>query len=231
MGFFTNTIQAFNHGGFVMWVIFAGQMVSIAIIIERVYALYIKRTLNNRQLAKGLEEDIKKGQLEQVMKKSQVLAMEGSALGKTVLAGTQAAYRHGGNDEIQSKMDEVLLSEGTILEKRTGFLAAIGNIGTLAGLLGTIIGLIDSFAAVANANPIEKATLLSNGISMAMHATAYGLIMAIPALVMFAVLQNRANALADDLNQTALMVCNWLSFNYEPVKEKSTRRAGSTLNN
>lgn len=230
MGFFTNTIQAFNHGGFVMWVIFAGQLVSIAIIIERVYALYMARTMNNRQLAKSFEEDIKKGQLEQVIKKSQALASEGNALGKTILAGTQAAYRHGGNEEIQSKMDEVLLSEASILEKRTGFLAAIGNIGTLAGLLGTIIGLINSFEAVANSNPLEKATLLSNGISMAMHATAYGLIMAIPALVMFAVLQNRANALADDLNQTALMVCNWLSYNYEPVKEKP-RRVNSTLNN
>lgn len=231
MGFFTNTIQAFNHGGFVMWVIFAGQIISIAIIVERVYALYMSRALDSRKIAKGFEQDIKKGQLEEVIKRTQALADEGSALGKTILAGTQAAYRHGGNEEIQSKMDEVLLSEATILEKRTGFLAAIGNIGTLAGLLGTIIGLINSFEAVANSNPIEKATLLSNGISMAMHATAYGLIMAIPALVMFAVLQNRANALADDLNQTALMVCNWLSYSYEPIKQKPRSIAGNNLNN
>ena len=230
MGFFTNMVQAFNHGGFVMWVIFTGQMISIAIIIERVYALYIQRALNNRDTAKSLEEEIKRGQLEGVITKTQLLSKSGSAIGKTILAGTQAARNHGGHEEIQSKMDEVLLAEGTVLEKRTGFLAAIGNIGTLAGLLGTIIGLIDSFQAVANSNPVEKAALLSNGISMAMHATAYGLIMAIPALVMFAVLQNRANALADDLNQSALMVCNWLSYNYEPLKEKTTRRA-SNLNN
>ena len=69
--------------------------------------------------------------------------------------------------------------------------------------------------------------LFRSGISMAMHATAYGLIMAIPALVMFAVLQNRANALADDLNQSSLMVYNWLSFNYEPMKEKVTRRVSN----
>ena len=227
MGFFTNMIEAFNHGGFVMWIIFAGQVVSIAIIIERVNVLYFRRTLNNRNLAKSLEDDIKKGQLEQVMKKTEAMTGTANALGKTILAGTQAAYHRGGNEEIQSKMDEVLLSEMTILEKRTGFLAAIGNIGTLAGLLGTIIGLIDSFQAVANGNPVEKAALLSQGISMAMHATAYGLIMAIPALVMFAVLQNRANALADDLNQSSLMVYNWLSFNYEPMKEKVTRRVNN----
>ncbi len=226
MGFFTNMVAAFDHGGFVMWIIFAGQMISIAIMAERAYALYMVRTLDNRQMVKTLEEDIKKGRLDAVITKTQLLAGSGSAIGKAVLAGTQAARSSGGNEEIQSKMDEVLLGEGSVLEKRIGFLAAIGNIGTLAGLLGTIIGLIDSFSAVANANPVEKAALLSNGISMAMYATAYGLLMAIPALVGYAVLQNRANAIADDLNQSALMACNWLSYNYEPVKEKPTRRAG-----
>ncbi|MES3037581.1 MAG: MotA/TolQ/ExbB proton channel family protein [Bdellovibrionota bacterium] len=225
MELFTNVTQAFNHGGGVMWVIFAGQIVSIAIIAERVYALYIVRALNNRATAKAFEDDIKKGRLDQVLTKAQMLSLNGSALGKTIQAGAQAAYHRGGSEEIQSKMDEVLLSEGSALEKRTGFLAAIGNIGTLAGLLGTIIGLIDSFQAVASSNPVEKATMLSNGISMAMHATAYGLIMAIPALVMFAVLQNRANALSDDLNQTSLMVYNWLTFSYEPMKDKLSRQA------
>ncbi len=224
MEFFSKTIQAFNHGGFVMWVIFAGQVISIAIMLERASALYMKRSMNNRELAKSFEDDIKKGKLESVMARAQTLASTGSALGKTILAGTQAAYHFGGKEEIQSKMDEVLLSESSVLEKRTGFLAAIGNIGTLAGLLGTIIGLINSFEAVANSNPVEKANLLSQGISMAMHATAYGLIMAIPALVMFAVFQNRANALAEDLNQTSLMVYNWLSYSYEPAKEKRPTR-------
>ena len=120
-------------------------------------------------------------------------------------------------------MDEILLSENAKLEKRTGFLATIGNVGTLIGILGTITGLIDSFASVSNANPVEKAALLSKGISMAMHATAYGLIMAIPALVMYAVLMNRANTLAEDMNQGALMVFNWLSFNYESVPQRKTK--------
>jgi biopolymer transport protein ExbB/TolQ len=222
MSIITNLVQAFNHGGFVMWVIFAGQIVSIAIIIERVFALYLSRAINNRQIAKDFEDDIKKGKLDKVMARAQSLSQKGSAIGKTILAGTQAAFHRGGKEEIQSKMDEVLLSESTALEKRTGFLAAIGNIGTLAGLLGTIIGLIDSFQAVANSNPVEKATLLSQGISMAMHATAYGLIMAIPALVMFAVLQNRANSLAEDLNQTALMVYNWLNYSYESINKKNS---------
>src|SRR5690606_4543958 len=157
MGFFTNIANSFGHGGFVMWIIFAGQIISIAIILERMLALYVVRSLNSRKIAKEFEEDIKKGRLDVAIVKAQSLASRGNALGKAILAGTQAAYHRGGREEIQSKMDEVLLSESSILEKRTGFLAAIGNIATLAGLLGTIIGLIASFEAVANSNPIEKA--------------------------------------------------------------------------
>lgn len=221
MAFISNIIGAFGHGGLVMWIIFAGQIFSVAIIIERAYALFVARSLNSKRIAKEFEEDIKKGQLDRVISKAQSLSSTNSALGKAILAGAQAAQHNGGKEEIQSKMDEVLLSEATVIEKRTGFLASIGNIATLAGLLGTIIGLIDSFAAVANSNPMEKAALLSQGISMAMYATAYGLIIAIPALVSFAVLQNRANSLSEDLNQTALTVYNWLTYSYEPTTKKS----------
>jgi biopolymer transport protein ExbB/TolQ len=203
-----------------MWIIFFGQIASIAIIIERFYALYLNIAINSNKIDKRFEEDIKKGRIETVLNKSKDLGRN-NALGRVIEAGAQAALDMGGKDEIQSRMDEVLLSENAILEKRTGFLAAIGNVGTLAGLLGTILGLIESFQAVAHSNPLEKATLLSQGISMAMHATAYGLIMAIPALVMYAVYQNRANSLAEDMNQSALMVFNWLSYNYEPVTKKN----------
>jgi len=120
-------------------------------------------------------------------------------------------------------MDEILIEENIRLEKRTGFLAMIGNVGTLLGLLGTVVGMIGSFSSISTVNPVEKANLLSAGISTAMHATAYGLIMAIPALVMFSVLQNRATSLAEDLNQAALMVFNWLSFNYEAIPHRKTR--------
>jgi len=222
MGIMATISETFAHGGLVMWVIFFGQIASIAIIIERAFALYLNRRPNHKKLAKLFEEDIKKGRIETALKKAQELG-KSNALGRVIEAGAQAALDMGGKDEIQSKMDEVLLSENAILEKRTGFLAALGNIGTLAGLLGTVIGMIESFQAVSHANPLEKATLLSQGISMAMHATAYGLIMAIPALVMYAVYTNRANVLAEDINQSSLMVFNWLSFNYEPVNKKIAR--------
>ena len=99
----------------------------------------------------------------------------------------------------------------------------IANVATLAGLLGTITGMIKSFAAVSSANPMEKATLLSSGISEAMNTTAFGLIVAIPTLLIYAVLTNRSQRLAEDLNQAALKAYNWLSYSFNPLETKAAR--------
>ncbi|MCB0365760.1 MAG: MotA/TolQ/ExbB proton channel family protein [Bdellovibrionaceae bacterium] len=194
--------------------------------IERVFQLYVIRSLGQGRLVKQFEMDIKKGDLERVMVKAKSLSLR-NPVGSVIQAGAQAALDMGGREEIQSRMDEVLLAENSRMEKRTGLLAMLGNAGTLLGLLGTIVGLIQSFSSVANVNPVEKATLLTQGIALAMNTTAYGLIMAIPALIAFGVLQNRANQLSDDLNQGALRAFNWLSFSYESVP-KRTRRMKTT---
>lgn len=220
MDLLTKISLAFEHGGFWMWPILAIQLVSVAIIIERTMALYSKRKLNQTAFAESFEDNIRKGEIDAVISKAQK-ASATHAIAKATLAGAKAAKFFGGKEEIQGKMDEVLLHENSLLDRRVGFLSMLGNVATLTGLLGTITGMIKSFAAVAYANPAEKAALLAQGISEAMNATAYGLIAAIPALVAFAILQNRSNQLAEDLNGSALKVFNWLSYAYEPIGFKT----------
>ena len=222
MEFFTELKTAFGHGGIFMWPILAIQFVSIAIIIERTYALFSRRKPNQIAFVAGLEDYVRRGEVDAVIGKSQA-AQAGNPVARAVIAGAQAAKNFGGKDEIQGKMDEVLLEENGHLERRIGFLSMLGNVATLTGLLGTITGMIKSFAAVSYANPSEKAALLAAGISEAMNATAYGLIAAIPALVAFAILQNRANILAEDLNQGALKAFNWLSFAFDPVSLRAQK--------
>lgn len=212
----TKIAQAFEHGGFWMWPILLIQVVSIAIIIERAYALFYRRKLDQTSFAMGFEESIRRGEMDNVISKAQA-HVSANPVARAIAAGALAARNFGGKEEIQGKMDEVLLEENAHLDHRTAFLQMLGNVATLTGLLGTITGMIKSFAAVAFANPAEKASLLSAGISEAMNATAYGLIAAIPALVAYAILQNRANRLAEDLNQGGLKVYNWLSYAYEPM--------------
>ena len=99
------------------------------------------------------------------------------------------------------------------LEKRTPYVALASNIATLLGLLGTIMGLIEAFTAVANANPAEKADLLSASISVAMNTTAFGLIVAIPLLVTNTVLMAKTSEIIDSLEMASVKALNVISSN------------------
>lgn len=223
MEFLLSLGRAFTSSdAFWMWAILAAQIVSVAIIAERSIALFVNRKVNQKDLSKTIAEDIKSGNLDKALRRSLQMGMK-EPLGVVASAGIQAAIDMGGKEEIQLKMDEILLEENTRVEKRIGFLAMFANVATLVGLLGTITGLIHSFAGIANANPVEKAAILSNGISLAMNTTAYGLIVAVPALIMYAVLQNRASRLNEDLNKAALNLFIQLGFHYAPVSDKKER--------
>ena len=105
-------------------------------------------------------------------------------------------------------MEESLMEVLPRLEKRTHYLATLANIATLLGLLGTIIGLIRAFTAVANANPADKADMLSASISIAMNTTAFGLMVAIPLLLIHALLQTKTNQIVDSLEMASVKFLN-----------------------
>jgi biopolymer transport protein ExbB/TolQ len=97
------------------------------------------------------------------------------------------------------------------LEKRTHYLATFANIATLLGLLGTIMGLIEAFSAVAGAGPAEKANLLSASISVAMNTTAFGLMVAIPLLLAHAFMQTKTGRVVDSLEMATVKLANLMS--------------------
>lgn len=212
----TDIILDFQKGGIWMWAILFFQIFSLAIIAERIWFLFVKRKLGYKNYAENFAEDIRRGNVQAVVDRSQK-DWDTTPMSRAIHAGAEVALNYGGSEEMQGRMDENLLVEASQLEKRTHFLVMLGNVGTLTGLLGTIVGMIKAFSAVTYANPSEKATLLSSGISEAMNTTAYGLIMAIPALFMYAVLHNRANELQEDQAQGALRIFNLLSYKYQPV--------------
>jgi biopolymer transport protein ExbB/TolQ len=218
----TYIYTAFSRGEIWMYAILFFQILSLAIIAERVYFLYFRRAGGQRKISQVFETDIKTGNLESALKRAESIGTS-EPIGTVVAAGIQAALHMGGREEIQAKMEELVAVETEKLDQRTGFLAMLGNVGTLLGLLGTVIGMIKAFSSIASVNPAEKSALLTEGVALAMNTTAYGLIMAIPALVMFAVLNNRSQKLQEDLNQGATKVYNWLSFNFEPVQKTKKR--------
>ena len=131
-----------------------------------------------------------------------------TAISRIVLAAVETLQVSPRRDDIQSAMQEGILETVPRLSKRTNYLAILANISTLLGLLGTIIGLIAAFTAVAHAEPAEKATLLSESISVAMNTTAFGLIAAIPLLLVHTLLQNKTVEIVDSIEMAGVKFLN-----------------------
>jgi biopolymer transport protein ExbB len=121
----------------------------------------------------------------------------------------QGAVRR--REDIEIAMEESMMEIVPRLEKRTQYVALASSIATLLGLLDTIMGLIQAFTAVANANPAEKADLLSASISVAMNTTAFGLMVAIPLLITHALLTSKTGDIVDSLEMATVKALNVFS--------------------
>ncbi len=202
----------FDEGGAFMYPIALLGLVVIAIAIERTYFLFFK-TASKRDLFLARMRSLI---LERnVGKAVQFANQEDSPLARIVKAGLVKVNRS--DDHVQAAMDEAALEEIPLIERRTGFLPMLSNVATLMGLLGTIAGLIQSFAAVSDADAATKATLLSKGISEAMNCTAFGLVVAIPALLFYAMLQSRTQKVIDDINAAAVSILNLVVLNRDKL--------------
>lgn len=209
---FETIAEIFDEGGAFMYPIAIIGLVVIALVIERTYFLFFK-TASKRDLFLARMRSLI---LERNVNKAVHYAnQEDSPLGRIVKAGLVKVNRS--DDHVQAAMDEAALEEIPEIERRTGFLPMLSNVATLMGLLGTIAGLIQSFAAVSDADAATKATLLSKGISEAMNCTAFGLVVAIPALGFYALLQSRTQKVIDDVNAAAVSILNLVVLNREKL--------------
>jgi biopolymer transport protein ExbB len=180
----TTMVKFFQEGGFFMWPIALVFALGLAIAIER-YIYITRHTMLNRSLWNDLVPHLKSGNFKQAVQLTQASP---SFIGSILNYGLARISTSRNRDDIEKAMDESLMEVVPKLERRTHYLSSFANVATLLGLLGTIIGLIQAFQAVAAANPAEKAQLLSESISVAMNTTAFGLIVAIPLLLVHSVL-------------------------------------------
>jgi len=207
MDFFNNVIRFFQDGGSFMLPIAIVLVIGIAIAIERwIYLTFATQT--NRRAFNQILPLLKKKDYSAIVKMGQ---SNGAPVSRMVAAGVIRMSESPRRDDIELAMEEGVLEAMPRLEKRTGYLATLANIATLLGLLGTIIGLIAAFTAVANADPTEKASLLSSSISVAMNTTAFGLISAIPLLLAHALLQTKTTEIIDSLEMAGVKCLNVLA--------------------
>ena len=205
MEFLTTMIRFFQNGGPFMVPIALVLALGLAIAIER-YLFLARAERANRRDFNALMPLLTQGRFIELIKRTEVPKSAVCHLFKEGLARMQSTRRR---QDVEYAMEEGLLEALPAIEKRTPYLATFANIATLLGLLGTIIGLIAAFTAVANADPAEKATLLSQSISIAMNTTAFGLIVAIPLLLVHSHLQGKTKAIIESLDIAMVKFLNF----------------------
>ena len=207
MDFIYGIVSFFVTGGPFMYPILLVFAVGAAIAVERYVTLTLVRSRNQSAWSKVLPA-LSEGDFDSAR---EIVAEDEATISQLLSMGLarQGAVRR--REDIEIAMEESMMEIIPQLEKRTPYVALASSIATLLGLLGTIMGLISAFTAVANANPAEKADLLSASISVAMNTTAFGLMVAIPLLVTNSVLTAKTGEIVDSLEMASVKALNVIS--------------------
>jgi biopolymer transport protein ExbB len=200
-------VRFFQNGGPFMYPIATVLVIGLAIALERWLVLTSARFSNRRAFDSAMLL-LKKKDFSSVISAGSKSSVP---MSRIVAAGIARFTSNRRRDDIESAMEEGVMEALPRLEKRTPYLATLANVATLLGLLGTIVGLIAAFTAVAGAEPAEKASMLSSSISVAMNTTAFGLISAIPLLLLHAVLQTKTTEIVDSFEMASVKVLNSLT--------------------
>ena len=207
--------KAFCQGGANMWVIAFVGLCVVFLIVNRMVALQ-RLTVDKSSVTENLFTMILRGDIRQAIA---FCDSRPTPLTNTLKCGLVQVMNRRPDEEIQVAMDASVLRETPVLEGWVSFLAVFGNVGVLIGLMGTILGLITSFGGVAEADAATKAARLSMGISEALNNTAFGLLVAIIAVVAYGFLQIRISRAIVDMQESSMSLLNLVVANREKIKD------------
>jgi biopolymer transport protein ExbB len=204
MNTFSTAVKFFQDCGLFIYPSILIMALGLAIAIERF--MFLSRTRSdNVKVWVEVKPLLDGGKLKEVQG---LTAKSDAAVAKIVSYGLARMQSPGRREDVDAAMEEGMMEIVPRLEKRTHYIATFANVITLVGLLGTIIGLIKGFTAVAQVNPAEKAELLSASISIAMNNTAFALMVAIPFLLIHAFLQAKTGDIVDSLEAAKMSFLN-----------------------
>ncbi len=220
---YSTATKFLQEGGFFMYPIAMVLAVGVAISLER-WLFLNRETWRNKRAFNDFLPLLRTTDMD----KMQLFSRENQApVTRIIACGLDMMKVSKQRADIENSMSEGMLEAVPRLEQRIGYLAVLANIATLLGLLGTIIGLISAFRAVANVDPAQKSEMLSTAISVAMNTTAFGLIVAIPLLILHAVLQNKTTSIVSSIQMSAVKFLNIMTLHRlidagisRPVDEK-----------
>lgn len=194
--------KAIELSGVWMWPIIALSAVVFALMIERFYTLFFRYNINSEEFMGAIRKHVLAGNIAAAIKLCN--ATPNAILPQVVKAGLVRANQ--GEVAIANAIEEAQLQLLPLVKVRTNALAALANIVTLVGLMGTVIGMIKSFGGLATADEANRQTVLTSGISVAMYTTAGALMVAIPALIAHLVLSGLTNRILDDVEHYSVQL-------------------------
>ena len=204
MNALSTAIKFFQDCGLFIYPSLLIMALGVAIAIERFVFLSRARSENRKTWAEVLPV-LQRGQFKDAQS---MTSRSDAAVGRIVNYGLTRMQSPGRREDFDAAMEEGMMEIVPRLEKRTHYIATFANVITLVGLLGTIIGLIKGFTAVAQVNPAEKAEMLSASISIAMNNTAFALMVAIPFLLIHSFLQAKTSEIVDGLEAAKISFLN-----------------------
>lgn len=207
MDFIHGIVRFLQDGGVFMYPIAFILVLGVVIAIERWWFLQSVYGVNQRAFVQ-VQTALSKADTRKI---TELAASSAAPLLAMLASGINRLRLSERREDMEYAMEEVVLEYSLRLQKRTPFLATLANVATLLGLLGTIMGLIAAFSAVANADPSEKASLLSSSISVAMNTTAFGLITAIPLVFVHSLLQGKTASIIDTMEMVGIKLMNGLA--------------------
>ncbi|MCU0661406.1 MAG: MotA/TolQ/ExbB proton channel family protein [Myxococcota bacterium] len=198
--------EAFVTGGGWMYVIIIPSVVGLGVMVERFVFLFFKYNINAKAFMAQINKLVMANNIDRAIKLCN--AAPNAALPKVIKAGLTRANK--GELEISNAIEEATLEVVPVVTNRTPLLGGVANVATLLGLLGTITGLIQAFAALESAAPEQRAAALARGIAVAMNTTAFGLIVAIPCMAAQMFLQSVTKKILDEIDQYSVKLENLL---------------------
>jgi biopolymer transport protein ExbB/TolQ len=199
--------QFYQEGGFFMHPIALCAVLGAGVMVERFIFLFFRFNINGGQFFNQVQKLVMANNIDRAIKLCN--AADKAALARVMKAGLTRANKS--ESDIAAAIEEAMLEVSPAITKRISMIAAVANIATLLGLLGTIFGMIDAFTAVAVAAADQRSQALAKGISIAINTTGFGLMVAIPLLSAQVFIQGLAKKIADEVDLYAVKLENLLA--------------------
>jgi biopolymer transport protein ExbB len=197
----------YANGGVWMHPISLCAILGLAVLVERFIFLFFRFNINGPQFFNQIQKLVMANNIDRAIKLCN--AADKAALARVLKAGLTRANKS--ESDISAAIEEAILEVGPAINKRVSMLPAIANIATLLGLIGTVFGMLDAFAAVADAPADQRSTALARGIGIAMNTTGFGLEVAIPLLAAHVFIAGLAKKISEEVDLYSVKLENLLA--------------------